>query len=308
MNLGVPLEDLGQHGDAVAAYKEALENWRTAAAQDPLQWNEELAHTLYNYGTVLVASGQVSEAAKVEKEAVSLYRGVAQTGIQYPQWLCAALHSYGRSCQLLGQHEEAVLAFEECIPIWYTLLIKDYKYTQSLANSFHDMAISLHMLERHKDADAAASKCIQLSRDKAHKGCQYEPNLDQCYVCQRVADNTYIVTAGPGAATVDDPIVNHLPNSFPLDDPTQSYSSLPTPDITPVVPQSYVASAKELPPIPHRQFEPTILPSSIEVQIQSSLQSAQANSQQEIPPESSLGTAGTERSKKVLGSLGKKFT
>ena len=37
------------HDNAAAAYKEALENWRTMPAQDSLQYNTQLAHTLYNY-------------------------------------------------------------------------------------------------------------------------------------------------------------------------------------------------------------------------------------------------------------------
>jgi tetratricopeptide (TPR) repeat protein len=299
MNMGKSLVDLGQYGGAAAAYKEALENWRTASAQDPLQWNTELAHTLCNYGIVLLNLGQISKAAKVEKEAVSLYLSFARTEAEYPEWLGSALHNYGWSCHLLGQHEKAVLAFKECILLWRTLLIKDHQYTQTLANSLHDMAISLHFLERNEEANAAASECIRLCGDTAHKGCQYEPNLDQCFVCHRVTDN---VTACPAEAAVDDVIANRPPTPLPLDSPAEYYSSLPTADITPMAYQP-----RKVPPMSHGQLEPlvsAISTSNVELKTQSSLPPAQ-----EILPESPLRTVGARGHKRgykrILGWFGR---
>ena len=298
-SMGQSLVGLGQYGGAAAVYKEALENWRIASAQDPLQWNTQLAHVLCNYGIILLNLGQVSEAAKMEKEAVLLYHSSAQAEGGYSEWLGSSLHNYGWACHLLEQHADAVPAFEECIVIWRTLLIKSHQYTHTLANSIHDMAISLHFSGRHGEADAAARECIQLAGDKALKGCQYEPNLYQCFVCQRVADNVRIVTAYPAKAAVDDRLANHPPTSLPLDGPTQYYSSPPTADITPVASQSCLVSTKELPPLPNGQLEAfasAISTSNVGGEIQSF-----SPPPQDILPAFYPGTAGAKRQKRLLG-------
>ena len=300
MHMGKSLVDLGQYGDAVATYEEALESWRAASAQDPLQWNTQLAHTLCNYGTILLTLGRVSEAAKAEKEAVSLYHSLSQTEVGCPEWLGSALHNYGYSCHLLGQNEEAVLAFKKCIPIWRALFMKDYQYTQTLANSLHDMAISLHILERHEEANAAASECIRLSGDKAHKGCQYEPNLDLCFVCRRVADNVHIATAYPAIIAVENLVASHPPTRHPLDDGSaQYYSPRPTADITPVAHQS-----REVPPISHSQLESfasATSASNVEVESRSSLPPAQ-----EFLPESPPRSAKPRGYRRALVWFGRK--
>ena len=305
VNMGKSLVDLRQYSNAADVYKEALKNWRVASAQDPLQWNTQLAHALCNYGIILLNLDQVSEAAKMEKEAVSLYHSFAQAEGDYSEWLGSSLHNYGWACHLLEQHAKAVPAFEECILIWRTLLIKSYQYTHTLANSLHDMAISLHFLGRHREADAAARECIQLAGDKALKGCQYEPNLYQCFVCQRVAGNLRIVTAFPAKAAVDDHLANHPPTPLPLGGPTQYYSSPPTDDITPVASPSCLVSTKELPPLPNGQLEAfasVISTSSVEVEIRSF-----PPPPQEIPPPFSPGTAGAKGQKRFLGWFEKKF-
>jgi tetratricopeptide (TPR) repeat protein len=311
-NMAVSLHDLGKYDAAAAAYKEALRHWRAevAQSQSPSQCNAQLAKVLHKYGSTLQILGQDSEAAEILKEAVSLYHILVHKGEEDMSGYPYALHNYGWSCHLLGQHAEAVLAFRECIPIWRDLIIKDGQHTWSMANSLHDMAISLHSLGRHAAAHAAASKCIKLSGNKAHKGCQHEPNLDQCFVCQRVGGNT----ADPAEHAAERPIAGHLPSPLPPNICMWSSSSLPASGITPVASQAFAADARELPLIPQGQvaaFSPAISSGSSEVDANSLSQTKCPPGIVEMASQSPLGAPGAPKYKRrdgVIGWLEKKFT
>src|SRR5258706_5158359 len=103
-NKGIALKSLAKYDGAIVAYTEALEICTTMSDQDPLQYNEQMAKTLMSYGTTLRKSKQFSEAAAAQKQAVLLYRNLAQTGYECTKSLSNALHKHVDSCDALRKY------------------------------------------------------------------------------------------------------------------------------------------------------------------------------------------------------------
>ena len=133
----------------------------------------------------LQKSNQVSEAAVVQKQAISLYRNLAQAGSECMYLLCATLHNYGHSCYVLRQHAEAVLAYQECIFLWHPLAAANPEEEIYLISALHDIANSFHALGKHADANAAANEALERNHGKVKKSCNYALDFKACFVCQR---------------------------------------------------------------------------------------------------------------------------
>ena len=144
-----------------------------------------MATTLLNYGMILSTLTQLSEAAKLKKEAVPLFRDLSETTKADPEGLCDSLHEYGKTCYSLGQHKEAVLAYQESLPLWHAWVARDPSQRVFLAAALHDMANSLHALDKNAAADAAAIEALQMNDGKWLETCDYAPNFGSCFVCQR---------------------------------------------------------------------------------------------------------------------------
>ena len=196
--MGITLDRVGKCDDTIVAYKEALDICTTMSAQDPLQYNDQMARTLLNYGVALEKSNQVSEAAVVKKQAVSLSCDLAQAGNECTDLLCHALHNYGYNHYLLGQHAEAVLLYQESILLRRALAAANPEEEIYLIAALHNIAISFHVLGKDADAIAAANEALERNDGKAKKGCNYAPDFKACFVCQR--------------GTISDSLQNDLPS------------------------------------------------------------------------------------------------
>ena len=185
MNMGITLDDLGKYDGAIIVYKKSLEICTIMSAQDPLKYNELMAETLLNYGATLEASNQVSEAAVVEKQAVSLSRDLARAGNECTDLLCDALHNYGHSCYLLGQHAEAVLVYQESILLRRALAAANPEEEIYLISALHYIANSFHALGKHANANAAANEALERNHGKVEEDCDYAPDFQACFVCQK---------------------------------------------------------------------------------------------------------------------------
>ena len=155
MNMGVLLSDLGKYDDAIVAYKETLEICMTMSVQDILPYNVLMAKTHFYYGVALWKVNQVSEAAAVEKRAISLLRSLAQTSDEFTKSLSNALHNYGNSCGSLGQHAEAVIVYQESILLRRALAATDSEEEENLTATLHDMAVSFSALHQYAEANMA---------------------------------------------------------------------------------------------------------------------------------------------------------
>ena len=184
MNMGIALSKLGKYDDAIAAYKEVLEVCTAMSAHDPLRYNELMAESSYNYGVALKKSNQFSEAAAAQKQAVLLCRNLAQTGHECTELLSDALHAYGSSCHSLGEYPESVLAYQESILLRRSLAAKDSKEGR-LILSLHHIAESFLVLGKDAEANAAANEAVEMNRGRVLENCQYAPDFEWCFVCER---------------------------------------------------------------------------------------------------------------------------
>ena len=182
MNMGVALRNLGRYGDAIVTYEEALEICTTMSAQDPLQYNELIARTLYNFG---LTHQQFFEAVAMEKQAISLYRNLAQTGEKYTTLLCDALHNYAHGCSSLGQHAEAALAYQDSIHLRRALAATDFGEERRLIVTLHCIAHCFLALDKHADVNAVASESLERNHGRVVERCRYAPDFQAYSVCQR---------------------------------------------------------------------------------------------------------------------------
>ena len=185
VNMGVALRDLGKYDDSIDAYKEALDICTTMSAQNPLQYKEMMARTLLNYGVTLRQSNQVSEAAAVGQQAISLFRDLAQTGNECTTKLCTALHNYGYNHYLRGQHAESVLIYQESILLRRALAAANPEEEEHRIVALHYIANSFRALGKHADANSAANEALERNQGRVIEGCEYAPDFKACFVCQR---------------------------------------------------------------------------------------------------------------------------
>ena len=181
---GKALTGLGKGVDAIVAYTEALEICTAMSAQDPLQYNELMAKTLTSYGTALKMLNQFSEAVAVEKQAVSLFRNLAQTGHECTKLLCHALQNYGGTCLAIGKHAESVHAYQGAILLKRALAATDFEEI-SLLRSLHGIARAFHALGKHAEANAAANEALEMNNGRVLEICPYAPDFQSCFVCRR---------------------------------------------------------------------------------------------------------------------------
>ena len=185
MNMAMALDDLGKYDDAIAAYKEVLGICAAMSGQDPLKCDELTARTFIYYGITLGNSNQVSEAAAVHKQAVSLCRNLVQKGHECTELFCDALYNYGIGCHSLGMHAESVLAFQESIHLRRALAATEYE-ERCLILSLHDIVDPFLALGKHAEANAAANEALERNHGKVLEDCGYAPDFKSCLVCQRV--------------------------------------------------------------------------------------------------------------------------
>ena len=181
INMGRTFGQLGKH-DAIAAFREALDICKRMSAHYPLQYNELMANTLSSYGATLTKLNQFSEAAALEKQAISFYRNL---GHEQTENLCIALHNYGHSCYSLGKHAEAVLAYQESIPLWRARAATDPEEEIYLRWALHDIANSFNALGKYVEADAAAIEALERNHGRVFEPCDYPPEFKSCFVCQK---------------------------------------------------------------------------------------------------------------------------
>ena len=180
-----PLAMLGKDGDAIGAYKEALELCRATLAQGALRYNDLMAKTLYRYAIILRELDRVSEAAEVGEGAISVFHNIARTGEESTTWLCYTLHNHGYTCHLLGRHAESVLAFQESISLRRALAATDPTQEKYLGAALHHIANALHALNKHAEAIAAATEALERNHGRVLEGCHSPSDFISCFVCQR---------------------------------------------------------------------------------------------------------------------------
>ena len=144
-----------------------------------------MARILSNYAYTLLHLTQISEAAELEKEAVSLFHDLVEAGEEATYSFCISLQNYGWCCHFLGQHTEALLAYQESIPLLHAQIATNPGKSVYLVTVLHNMANSLHDLGKTAEAEAAAIEALQMNDGELVKTCRYASNFSSCFVCQR---------------------------------------------------------------------------------------------------------------------------
>ena len=189
---GITLHNLKRYPDALATNNEALSIYRRPANPASTQRLVDLANMIYMHQFTLGGLNHHSDAIVAAQEAVSIYDRLMriQPG-RFERELSVALHSYGWRLVESQEHGKALSPFERSISLRRALIRNDPSLnTIGLAHTIHDMAISLHTLGRASEADTAAAECLLLCNGTTLEHCQYEPDLDRCFVCRRMSGRT----------------------------------------------------------------------------------------------------------------------
>ncbi len=125
---------------------------------------EEQARALGMLGYALNALGQRREAAERTKEAVVLYRQLAQTNPQlFRPALAKILNNLGLWQNDLGQHQEALEAMKEAVEI-RRQLARDH-HRSDLAKSLNNLGVIFFRLGRRQEALKSTREAVELYRE-----------------------------------------------------------------------------------------------------------------------------------------------
>ncbi|KAF8181122.1 armadillo-type protein [Mycena galopus ATCC 62051] len=209
-SLGVHLCDVGRHEEAVHADEEAVELHRKLAKTDP-SITKDLATSLQNLGVHLYNVGHHEDAVHPDeeavvlhhpsitkglgftlqslgihrnvglhkdamgaaKEAVALWRKLAETNPSITKDLAESLHSLGIYLYNLGHHEDAVGAAEEAVVLRRKLVETDPSIAKDLAASLQNLGIYLYNVDCDEDAVGAAKEAVALN----HKLAGTDPSI-----------------------------------------------------------------------------------------------------------------------------------
>ena len=176
----VALAAVGKWMKALAATQEAVDIYRTLAAQNPAVFHPYLAMALGNLGNVLSALKQQEEALSTTREAVALYRELAaQNPAEHRSDLAMVLVNLGRDLAALIRQEEALAATQEAVDIYRDLAAQNpAAFHPDLARALANLGAILSALNRSKEALAATQEAVDLYRDLAAQNPQaFHPDL-----------------------------------------------------------------------------------------------------------------------------------
>jgi len=109
-NLGIRLGDLGRREEALEAAREAVEIYRSLAAERPDAFRPDLAMSLNNLGTFLSELGRREEALEAAREAVeTLTPAFLKLTRAYANWMATMARNYVERAEALGQEPDAAL-------------------------------------------------------------------------------------------------------------------------------------------------------------------------------------------------------
>ncbi|KZP20894.1 hypothetical protein FIBSPDRAFT_1044476 [Athelia psychrophila] len=160
---------VGRHEEAVTAAREAVDQHRTLAADQPAVFNAPLADSLYNMSSSLAAVGRHEEAVTAAREAVDLRRTLAadQPAV-FNGPLANSLFNMSQKLASVGRHEEAVTAVREAVDLRRALAAdQPTVFNAPLAESLFHMSNSLAAVKRHEEAVTAVRQAIDLRRTLA---------------------------------------------------------------------------------------------------------------------------------------------
>ena len=172
-----------RHGQALATSGEAVNLYRTLAAERPDIYGPGLAKALITYGMQL-AIGANSEGGCAEfEEAIRLIRPFCEADSFHLNTLGTALNNAAAVHAQCGRLQEARTALREAVSAYAKLVddVDDEESRHLLASSNANHAVILHKMGCIPGAARAAIEARVRYSDLAAKSREYLPALDHCH-------------------------------------------------------------------------------------------------------------------------------
>ena len=168
----IPIGHPALAGAALAATRRLA----TSAERSP----EQQAHWANNLSIRLFDVGERNEALEAAREAVELYRGLAEASpAAYTPRLAASLNNLANCLSAVGEHNEALEAAREAVRLRRALAEAfPAAYTPDLAMSLNNLANCLSAVGERDEALGAAREAVELYRGLAEASpASYTPHL-----------------------------------------------------------------------------------------------------------------------------------
>ncbi|WP_045875851.1 tetratricopeptide repeat protein [Pseudofrankia sp. DC12] len=161
--LAVRLADDGRYAEALAAARNAVNDFRQLAAGDLQAHGRGLASALTNLASLLSESNDRTHATVVALEAVALYRSLAETGEAAAKvGLAIALNNLGHHLMEAGDREKAVAAAREAVEMLRELVTLDPALEGTLATALATLSLQLLIAGEHDQALARGWDAVGL--------------------------------------------------------------------------------------------------------------------------------------------------
>jgi tetratricopeptide (TPR) repeat protein len=150
----------GRHAEAVRAWREVVDLYRSVARQRPDDFLPQLAAALRELGDSLSETRQYGEAEQAYKESIAITERLHQT--REHAEVAAALHGLADTLGARGRYGEAEQAYKESIAIRERLhLTRDHA---EVAAALHGLADALAGQGRHAEAEQTYEDSIAVGR------------------------------------------------------------------------------------------------------------------------------------------------
>ena len=168
----IPIGHPALAGAALAATRRLA----TSAERSP----EQQAHWANNLSIRLFDVGERNEALEAAREAMELYRGLAEASpAAYTPRLAASLNNLAAFLSAVGEHNEALEAVREAVELYRGLVeASPASYTPDLAASLNTLVNCLSAVGERNEALGAAREAVEAYRGLAEDSPQaYTPDL-----------------------------------------------------------------------------------------------------------------------------------
>jgi tetratricopeptide (TPR) repeat protein len=165
--LGYRQQTIGQHGLALASFKEALGIYRRLAAIDPGSYRKDMSDSLQNISIALSDLGRHKQALANAEEAVGVFRQLSEMnpGSAHLADLASCLSLLSIYLSDLGRWDEALAPAEEAVGIYRSLAEADADtYLPDLAYSLEGLGTRMFELARPDAAEELTREAVALYR------------------------------------------------------------------------------------------------------------------------------------------------
>jgi tetratricopeptide (TPR) repeat protein len=170
--LGYRQQTVGEHGLALASFKEALGIYRRLAAIDPGTYRKDMSDSLQSISIALSDLGQHEQALANAEEAVEVFRQLSEKnlGSAYLADLASCLSLLSIYLSNVGRWDEALAPAEEAVGIYRSLADADADtYLPDLAYSLEGLGTRMLELARPDAAEELTSEAVALYRRLVNK-------------------------------------------------------------------------------------------------------------------------------------------